>query len=53
MTTLRNTTHRTFSIFEFRETMEKLLPRPRFWRHLIGAIFMSAACVLALGWATV
>ena len=34
-------------------TMEKLLPRPRFWRHLIGTIFMSAACVLALGWATV
>ncbi len=32
-------------------TLEKLLPRPRFWRHLIGAIFMGAACAFALGWA--
>ena len=34
-------------------TMEKLLPWPRFWRHLIGATFVGAACVLALGWVTV
>ena len=33
-------------------TLEKLLPRPRVWRHLAGAIFMSAACALALGWIT-
>ena len=34
-------------------TMEKLLPWPRLWRHLIGATFVGAACVLALGWVTV
>ena len=34
-------------------TMERLLPWPRFWRHLIGATFVGAACVLALGWVTV
>ena len=33
-------------------TLEKLLPRPRFWRHLVGAMFMGAACALALGWIT-
>ena len=34
-------------------TLEKLLPWPRLWRHSIGAIFMGAACVLAMGWVTV
>ena len=33
-------------------TLEKLLPRPRVWRHLAGAIFMAAACALAVGWIT-
>ena len=33
-------------------TLEKLLPRPRVWRHLAGGIFMGAACALALGWIT-
>ena len=34
-------------------TLEKLLPWPRLWRHSIGAIFLSAACVIAMGWVTV
>ena len=34
-------------------TLEKLLPRPYHWRYLIGAIFMGAACVVAMGWVTV
>lgn len=34
-------------------TLEKLLPRPRFWRHLIGAVFLGAACAFAMGWVTV
>ena len=33
-------------------TLEKLLPWPRFWRHLTGAIFMGAAGALAMGWIT-
>ncbi len=33
-------------------TVEKLLPWPRFCRHLIGATFMGAACALATGWVT-
>ena len=33
-------------------TLEKLLPWPYLWRHLIGAIFVSAACVFAMGWVT-
>ena len=33
-------------------TVEKLLPWPRFCRHLIGATFMGAACALAMGWVT-
>ena len=33
-------------------TLEKLLPWPYLWRHLIGAIFMGAACVFAMGWVT-
>ena len=34
-------------------TLEKLLPWPRLWRHSIGAIFMGAACVIAMGWVAV
>ena len=33
-------------------SLEKLLRRPRFWRHLVGVVFMGAACALALGWLT-
>ena len=30
-------------------TLEKLLPWPRFWRYLIGAIFMASALGFATG----
>ena len=33
-------------------TLEKLLPWPHLWRHLIGATFVAAACAFAMGWVT-